>query len=186
METTQKLERLSAAAEKATATVNRAANWEANRNNAAARLMAINAAAVILSDNATDERNAESVAAAIEYLHTQFMAQFNAQTKARAAFEASFSAIKKAAAENPNILAMAVNAHGFNFDAAIRGCYQAIKAAEKQERAAAWAERTAAIAERAEWKSRNAAKRAARAAERAEKKSKNVAKRTAATAERAE
>lgn len=167
MENTLKIERLSAAAEKATATVNRAANWEANRNNAAARLMAINAAAVILSDDATDERNAESVAAAIEYLRTQFMAQFNAQTKARAAFEASFSAIKKAATENPYILAMAVNSRGFNFDAAIRGCYQAIKAAEKKERAAAWAERTAATAEKAEKKSKNAAKRAARAAERA-------------------
>lgn len=166
MESTIKIERLNAAAEKATATVNRAANWEANRNNAAARLMAINAAAVILSDNATDERNAESVAAAIEYLHTQFMAQFNAQTKARAAFEASFSAIKKAA-ESPYVLAMAVNARGFNFDAAIRGCYQSIKAAERAERAAAWAERTAAAAERAETKSKNARKRAERAAERA-------------------
>ena len=166
MENTIKIERLSAAAEKATATVNRTANWEANRNNAAARLMAINAAAVILSDDAADERNAEMVAAAIEYLHTQFMAQFNAQTKARAAFEASFSAIKKAA-ENPYILAMAVNSRGFNFDAAIRGCYQSIKAAEKQERAAAWAKRTAAAAERAETKSKNARKRAERAAERA-------------------
>lgn len=167
MKTTQKLERLNAAAEKATATVNRAANWEANRNNAAARLFAINAASVILSEDAANEKNAESVAAAVEYLHAQFMAQFNAQTKARAAFEASFSAIKKAAAENPYILAMAVNARGFNFDAAIRGCYQAIKAAEKQERADAWAARTAATAERAERKSKNAAKRAARAAERA-------------------
>ena len=166
MENTTKIERLNAAAEKATATVNRAANWEANRNNAAARLMAINAAAVILSDDAADERNAESIAAAVEYLHTQFMAQFNAQTKARAAFEASFSLIKKAA-ENPYVLAMSVNARGFNFDAAIRGCYQLIKAAEKQERAAAWAERTAATAEKAEKKSKNAAKRAARAAERA-------------------
>lgn len=166
METTQKIERLNAAAVKATATVNRAANWEANRNNAAARLMAINAADVILSEDATDEKNAERVAAAIEYLHTQFMAHFNAQAKARAAFEASFSAIKKAA-ENPYILAMAVNGRGFQFDAAIRGCYQAIKAAEKQTRAAAWAERTAATAERAEKKSKNAAKRAARAAERA-------------------
>lgn len=166
METTIKIERLNAAAEKAQNTINRAQNWEANRNNAAARLMAINAAAAILSEDAANERNAESVAAAIEYLHTQFMAQFNAQTKARAAFEASFSAIKKAA-ENPYILAMAVNSRGFNFDAAIRGCYQAIKAAEKQERAAAWAERTAATAEKAEKKSKNAAKRAARAAERA-------------------
>lgn len=166
MENTLKIERLNAAAEKATATVNRAANWEANRNNAAARLMAINAAAAILSEDAANEKNAESVAAAFEYLHTQFIAQFNAQTKARAAFEASFSAIKKAA-ENPYILAMAVNGRGFNFDAAIRGCYQAIKATEKQERAAAWAERTAATAEKAEKKSKNAAKRAARAAERA-------------------
>lgn len=162
----EKIERLSAAAEKAIATVNRAANWEANRNNAAARLMAINAANVILSDDAQDERNAESVAAAIEYLHTQFMAQFNAQTKARAAFEASFSAIKKAA-ENPFVLAMAVNARGFNFDAAIRGCYQAIKAAEKQERAAAWAKRTATAADKAETKGKNARKRAEKAAERA-------------------
>lgn len=167
MENTIKIERLNAAAEKAEKTINRAANWEANRNNAAARLMAINAAAVILSDDATSERNAESVAAAVEYLHTQFMAQFNAQAKARAAFEASLSAIKKAAAENPYILAMAVNSRGFNFDAAIRGCYQAIKAAEKKERAAAWAECTAETAEKAEKKSKNAAKRAARAAERA-------------------
>ena len=166
MESTIKIKRLNDAAEKATNTLNRAANWEANRNNAAARLMAINAAAVILSDDATDERNAESVAAAIEYLHTQFMAQFNAQTKARAAFEASFSAIKKAA-ENPYILAMAVNSRGFNFDAAIRGCYQSIKAAERAERAANWAKRTAAAAERAETKSKNARKRAERAAERA-------------------
>ena len=166
MENTLKIERLNAAAEKATATVNRAANWEANRNNAAARLMAINAAAIILSDDAADEKNAESVAAAIEYLRTQFMAQFNAQTKARAAFEASFSAIKKAA-ENPYILAYAVNARGFQFDAAIRGCYQAIKAVERAERAAVWAERTAAAAERAEIKSKNARKRAERAAERA-------------------
>lgn len=166
MENTIKIERLSAAAEKAQNTINRAANWEANRNNAAARLMAINAAAVILSDDAADEKNAESVAAAIEYLHTQFMAQFNAQTKARAAFETSFSAIKNAA-KNPYVLAMAVNAHGFNFDAAIRGCYQSIKAAEKQERAAAWAGCTAAAAEKAERKSKNAHKRAERAAERA-------------------
>lgn len=166
MENTIKIERLNAAAVKAQNTINRAQNWEANRNNAAARLMAINAAAVILADDAADEKNAESVAAAIEYLHTQFIAQFNAQTKARAAFEASFSAIKNAA-ENPYILANAVNARGFNFDAAIRGCYQSIKTAEKQERAAAWVERTAAAAERAEWKSKNARKRAARAAERA-------------------
>lgn len=167
METTQKIERLNAAAAKAEKTVNRAANWEANRNNAAARLMAINAAAAILADDAQDERNAESTAAAIEYLHTQFMAQFNAQTKARAAFEASFSAIKKAAAENPYILAMAVNARGFSFDAAIRGCYQAIKAAADTERRANWAKVTAKRAARAEKKSKNAAKRAARAAERA-------------------
>lgn len=166
MENTIKIERLNAAAEKATATVNRAANWEANRNNAAARLMAINAASVILSDDAADERNAESVAAAIEYLHTQFMAQFNAQTKARAAFEASFSLIKKAA-ENPYVLAMAVNARGFNFDAAIRGCYQLIKAAEKAEKVIKYAEKSAAAADKAETKSKNARKRAERAAEKA-------------------
>lgn len=166
MENTIKIERLNAAAAKATATVNRAANWEANRNNAAARLMAINAAAVILSDDATNERNAESVAAAIEYLHTQFMAQFNAQTKARAAFEASFSAIKNAA-ENPYVLANAVNARGFNFDAAIRGCYKAIKDAADTERRANWAKVTAERAERAENKGKNARKRAERAAERA-------------------
>lgn len=166
MESTIKIERLSAAANKATATVNRTTNWEANRNNAAARLMAIHAATVILSEDAADERNAESVAAAIEYLHTQFIAQFNAQTKARAAFEASFSAIKKAA-ENPFVLAMAVNARGFNFDAAIRGCYQLIKSAEKAEKVIKYAETTAAAAERAENKSKNAAKRAERAAKRA-------------------
>ena len=166
MEKTQKIERLSAAAEKAIATLNRAANWEANRNNAAARLMAINAADVILSEDAKDERNAERVAAAIEYLHTQFMAQFNAQTKARAAFEASFSLIKKAA-ENPYVLAMAVNARGFNFDAAIRGCYQLIKAAEKAEKVIKYAETTATAADKAETKSKNARKRAERAAEKA-------------------
>lgn len=167
MENTIKIERLNAAAAKATATVNRAANWEANRNNAAARLMAINAAAAILADDAQDERNAESVTAAIEYLHTLFISSFNAQTKARAAFEASFSAIKKAAAENPYILAYAVNARGFNFDAAIRGCYQAIKAAEKAEKVVKYAETTAAAAAKAEMKSKNARKRAARAAEKA-------------------
>lgn len=166
MENTLKIERLNAAAKKATATVNRAANWEANRNNAAARLMAINAAAVILSNDATDGRNAESVAAALEYLHAQFMASFNAQAKARAAFEASFSQIKKAA-ESPYVLANAVSARGFNFDAAIRGCYQLIKASEKAEKVIRYAETTAAAADKAEKKSKNAAKRAARAAERA-------------------
>lgn len=158
MKNTIKIERLSAAAEKAEKTINRAANWEANRNNAAARLFAINAAAAIIEGRDNDN-------AAADYLHTLFIAQFNAQVKARAAFEASFSAIKAAA--TPSVLAAAVNSRGFQFDAAIRGCYQAIKAAEKQERAAAWAERTAATAEKAEKKSKNAAKRAARAAERA-------------------
>lgn len=158
METTIKIERLNAAAEKAQNTINRAQNWEANRNNAAARLFAINAAAAIIEGCDNDN-------AAADYLRGLFIAQFNAQVKARAAFEASFGAIKAAA--TPSVLAAAVNSRGFQFDAAIRGCYQAIKAAEKQERAAAWAERTAATAEKAEKKSKNAAKRAARAAERA-------------------
>ena len=161
MENTIKIERLSAAAEKATNTLNRVANWEANRNNAAARLMAINAAAVILSDDTGEEEKA----AAFEYLHTQFMAIFNAQAKARIAFEASFSAIKAAA--TPAILANAVNARGFQFDAAIRGCYQLIKAAEKAEKILKYAETTAVAADKAERKSKNAAKRAARAAEKA-------------------
>lgn len=166
METTQKIERLNAAAVKATATVNRAANWEANRNNAAARLMAINAAAAIIEAIEDGKNPFEVSLDSVDYLHGLFISSFNAQTKARAAFEASFSAIKNAA-KNPYVLANAVTARGFNFDAAIRGCYQAIKAAEKQERAAAWAERTAATAERAEWKGKNARKRAERAAERA-------------------
>lgn len=161
MENTIKIERLSAAAEKATNTLNRVANWEANRNNAAARLMAINAAAVILSN----DYNEEEKAAAAEYLHTQFMAIFNAQAKARIAFEASFSAIKAAA--KPAVLAHAVNARGFQFDAAIRGCYQVIKAAEKAEKVLKYAETTATAADKAERKSKNAAKRAARAAEKA-------------------
>lgn len=164
----EKIEALNAAAIKAQNTVNRTQNWEASRNNAAARLFAINAAATILSEDAADERNAENVAASIDYLHTLFIAQFNAQTKARAAFEASFSAIKQAA-ENPLILAAAVNRRGFNFDAAIRGCYQAIKAAANLERAENWARVTSERAERAAAqgakKSKNAAKRAARAAE---------------------
>ena len=155
-----KIERLTAAAEKAEKTLNRAANWEASRNNAAARLMAINAAAAIMEG--TDD---VAVADATEYLHCQFMASFNAQAKARVAFEASFSAIKAAA--TPEVLANAVNARGFQFDAAIRGCYQAIKAAAKVGKAAAWAEVTEARAERAEKKSKNARKRAERAAARA-------------------
>lgn len=170
MENTMKIERLSAAAEKAQKTINRAANWEANRNNAAARLFAINAASAILADDAADDRNAENVAVAIDYLHGLFISSFNAQIKARASFEASFGAIKKAA-ENPYILARAVNSRGFQFDAAIRGCYKAIKAAANIERAERWAEVTSERAARAAAegakKSKNAAKRAARAAERA-------------------
>ena len=154
MENTIKMQRLNAAAEKAQNTINRAQNWEANRNNAAARLFAINAAAAIIEGRDNDN-------AAADYLHTLFMAQFNAQIKARAAFEASFGAIKAAA--TPAVLAAAVNGRGFQFDAAIRGCYQSIKAAatlvtsERAERAAADGAK----------KSKNAAKRAARAAERA-------------------
>lgn len=164
-----KIERLSAAAAKAEKTINRAANWEANRNNAAARLFAINAAAAIIEaiDDNKDPR--EYCAAAVDYLHTLFIAQFNAQIKARAAFEASFSAIKAAA--TPAVLAAAVNSRGFQFDAAIRGCYQAIKAAATLERAEKWEKVTSERAERAAAdgakKSKNAAKRAARAAERA-------------------
>lgn len=169
METKIKIEKLNIAAEKAQNTINRVANWEANRNNAAGRLFAINAATTILDyinevvDHTDDEKEQFDMAA--DYLRNLFMSNFNAQVKARAAFEASFSAIKAAA--TPEVLAFAVNARGFQFDAAIRGCYQAIKAAAKQERAAAWVERTAAAAERAATKSKNAAKRAKRAAERA-------------------
>ena len=162
MENTIKIERLNAAAEKAEKTINRAQNWEANRNNAAARLFAINAAAAIIEHRDNDN-------AAADYLHGLFMASFNAQIKARAAFEASFGAIKAAA--TPAVLAAAVNSRGFQFDAAIRGCYQAIKAAANLERAESWQKVTAERAERAaadgEKKSKNAQKRAARAAERA-------------------
>lgn len=162
MENQVKIERLNAAAEKAEKTINRAQNWEANRNNAAARLFAINAAAAIIEGRDNDN-------AAADYLHTLFIAQFNAQIKARAAFEASFSAIKNAA--TPAVLAAAVNSRGFQFDAAIRGCYQAIKAAATLERAEKWEKVTSERAERAaadgEKKSKNAQKRAARAAERA-------------------
>lgn len=162
MENSIKMQRLNAAAEKAEKTINRAQNWEANRNNAAARLFAINAAAAIIEGRDNDN-------AAADYLHTLFIAQFNAQIKARAAFEASFSAIKNAA--TPAVLAAAVNSRGFQFDSAIRGCYQAIKAAADLSRAENWEKVTAERAERAaadgEKKSKNAAKRAARAAERA-------------------
>jgi len=162
MENTIKIERLNAAAEKAEKTINRTQNWEANRNNAAGRLFAINAAAAIIEGK--DEDNA-----AAEYLRGLFIATFNQQTKARAAFEASFSAIKAAA--TPAVLAAAVNSHGFNFDAAIRGCYQAIKAAATLERAEKWEKVTSERAQRAaadgEKKSKNAQKRARRAAERA-------------------
>lgn len=162
MKNTNKIERLNAAAEKAEKTVNRAQNWEANRNNAAARLFAINAAAAIIEGR-------DNAAAAADYLHGLFISTFNAQVKARAAFDASFSAIKAAA--TPAVLAAAVNSRGFQFDAAIRGCYQAIKAAANLERAESWQKVTAERAERAASegakKSKNAAKRAARAAERA-------------------
>ena len=162
MEKEIKMQRLSAAAEKATATVNRAQDWEANRNNAAARLFAINAAAAIIEDRDNDN-------AAADYLHGLFISTFNAQVKARAAFDASFSAIKAAA--TPAVLAAAVNARGFQFDSAIRGCYQAIKAAANLQRAENWQKVTAERAERAAAdgakKSKNAQKRAARAAERA-------------------
>lgn len=157
-----KMQRLNAAAEKAEKTINRAQNWEANRNNAAARLFAINAAAAIIEGNDNDN-------AAADYLRGLFISTFNAQVKARAAFEASFSAIKNAA--TPAVLAAAVNSRGFQFDAAIRGCYQAIKAAATLERAEKWEKVTSERAERAAAdgakKSKNAAKRAARAAERA-------------------
>lgn len=162
MENTIKMQRLNAAAEKAENTINRAQNWEANRNNAAARLFAINAAAAIIEGRDTDN-------AAADYLRGLFIASFNAQIKARAAFEASFSAIKNAA--TPQVLAAAVNSRGFQFDAAIRGCYQAIKAAANLERAEKWEkvtnERTERAAVEGEKKSKNAQKRAARAAERA-------------------
>lgn len=162
MENTIKIERLNAAAEKAEKTINRAQNWDANRNNAAARLFAINAAAAIIEGRDNDN-------AAADYLRGLFMATFNAQIKARAAFEASFSAIKNAA--TPAVLAAAVNSRGFQFDAAIRGCYQAIKAAANLERAESWQKVNAERAERAAAdgakKSKNAVKRAQRAAERA-------------------
>jgi hypothetical protein len=68
-------------------------------------------------------------------------------------------------------LAAAVNSRGFQFDAAVRGCYQAIKAAATLERAENWEKVTSERAERAAAdgakKSKNAQKRAARAAERA-------------------
>lgn len=162
MENTIKMQRLNAAAEKAEKTVNRNQNWEANRNNAAARLFAINAAAAIIEGRDNDN-------AAADYLNTLFIAQFNAQVKARAAFEASFSAIKAAA--TPAVLAAAVNSRGFQFDAAIRGCYQAIKAAADLSRAEKWEKVTSERAGRAAAdgakKSKNAEKRARRAAERA-------------------
>ena len=119
MENTIKIERLNAAAIKAEKTINRAQNWEANRNNAAARLFAINAAAAIID------------------------------------------------AATPVVLAAAVNSRGFQFDAAIRGCYQAIKAAATLERRQNWAKVTAERAERAENKGKNARKRAERAAAKA-------------------
>jgi len=165
MENTIKMQRLNAAAEKAEKTINRAQNWEANRNNAAGRLFAINAAAAIIEAIEDGKNPFEVSPEAVDYLRGLFISTFNAQVKARAAFEASFSAIKSAA--TPAVLASAVNGRGFNFDAAIRGCYQAIKAAERGERAAAFAERAATAAAKAETKSKNAAKRAARAAERA-------------------
>ncbi len=162
MKNTNKIERLNAAAEKAQNTINRAQDWDANRNNAAARLFAITAAAAIIEERDNDN-------AAADYLRGLFISTFNAQVKARAAFEASFSAIKNAA--TPAVLAAAVNSRGFQFDAAIRGCYQAIKAAANLERAESWQKVTAERAERAAAegakKSKNAAKRAARAAERA-------------------
>ena len=173
MENTIKIERLNAAAEKAEKTINRAQNWEANRNNAAARLFAINAATTIIDylNNVVEHTESEKADFdnAADYLRGLFISTFNAQIKARAAFEASFSAIKNAA--TPAVLAAAVNSRGFQFDAAIRGCYQSIKAAATLERAKNWAKVTSERAERAavdgEKKSKNAAKRAARAAERA-------------------
>jgi hypothetical protein len=173
MENTIKIERLNAAAERAEKTINRAQNWEANRNNAAARLFAINAATTIIDylNNVVEHAESEKTDfdAAADYLHGLFMATFNAQIKARAAFEASFSAIKAAA--TPAVLAAAVNSRGFQFDAAIRGCYQSIKAAADLSRAEKWEKVTSERAERAAAdgakKSKNAAKRAARAAERA-------------------
>lgn len=165
MENVIKIQRLNAAAEKAEKTINRRQNWEANRNNAAARLFAINAAAAII-EAIEDGKNPFEVAPdAVDYLRGLFISSFNAQVKARAAFEASFSAIKNAA--TPQVLAAAVNSRGFQFDAAIRGCYQAIKAAADTERRANWAKVTAERAERAENKGKNARKRAERAAERA-------------------
>jgi len=148
---------LQAAAEKAQNTIN-SKTWEAHKNNAAARLFAINAAAAIINDT-------EEAQDAADYLRGLFIASFNAQIKGRAAFEASFGAIKAAAV--PALLAAAVGRSGFSFDTAIRLCYQSIKAAARGERAAAFAERAAAAAAKAETKSKNAAKRAARAAERA-------------------
>jgi hypothetical protein len=173
MENTIKIERLNAAAEKAEKTFNRAQNWEANRNNAAARLFAINAATTIIDYLNKVAEHTESEKAdfdnAATYLHGLFISTFNAQVKARAAFEASFSAIKAAA--TPAVLAAAVNSRGFQFDAAIRGCYQSIKAAATLERAEKWEKVTSERAERAAAegakKSKNAQKRAARAAERA-------------------
>lgn len=154
----EKMQALNAAAEKAKKTVNRNQNWEANRNNAAARLFAIQAAAAIIEGNDNDN-------AAADYLRGLFMASFNAQIKARAAFKASFGAIKAAA--TPAVLATAVNGRGFQFDSAIRGCYQAIKAAADTERRQNWAKVTAERAERAETKGKNARKRAERAAAKA-------------------
>jgi hypothetical protein len=147
MENTIKIERLNAAAEKAEKTINRAQNWEANRNNAAARLFAINAAAAIIEAIEDDKNPFDYCGEAVNYLHGLFIASFNAQIKARAAFEASFSAIKNAA--TPAVLAAAVNSRGFQFDAAIRGCYQAIKAAATLERAEKWEKVTSERAERA-------------------------------------
>lgn len=165
---TEKMQSLQAAAEKAQNTIN-GKTWEAHKSNAAARLFAIKAAETILSYNPDTDMMESAVSmdyeAAAAYLHGLFIASFNAQVKARATFEASFGAIKAAAV--PTLLAAAVGRSGFSFDAAIRHCYQSIRAAERGERAAAFAERTAAAAAKAETKSKNAAKRAARAAERA-------------------
>lgn len=169
MENTIKIERLNAAAAKAEKTINRAQNWEANRNNAAARLFAINAAAAIIEALDDNKNPFECCGEAVEYLRGLFISSFNAQIKARAAFEASFSAIKNAA--TPAVLAAAVNSRGFQFDSAIRGCYQAIKAAATLERAEKWEKITSERAQRAAVdgakKSKNATKRAQRAAERA-------------------
>ena len=164
----EKMNALNIAAEKAENTIN-ARTWEAHKNNAAARLFAINAATAILEylNNAVEHTDNEKAIfdTAAEYLHGLFIAQFNAEIKARATFEARFSDIKAAA--TPAVLAAAVGKRGFDFAAAVRGCYAEIGRAARAARAVAYKERTAAAAEKAETKSKNARKRAARAAARA-------------------